>query len=123
MITAAAHRLGALTAVVIGTAARRASHLRAHLLQAADRGEQAAPPDSAGPAVALRIAQALDRLAPARATAARLGARHADSHHHLAAPDEITPLRDAAGGPFDQSLERLRLAAHTLAQPPNRPAL
>ncbi|WP_045878586.1 hypothetical protein [Pseudofrankia sp. DC12] len=123
VITAAAHRLGALVAVVITTAVRRAAHLRAHLLRAADPVGAATLPDSAGPAVALRIAQALDRLTPARATAAQLGARHDESHHHLAVLDEITRLHSAAGGdPFERNLERLRLAAYALAQPPARPA-
>ncbi|MBL7491384.1 hypothetical protein I6A60_36955 [Frankia sp. AgB1.9] len=93
VITAAAHRLGALVAVVISTAARRAAYLRAHLLRAADPVGPADLPDSAGPAVALRIAQALDRLAPARATAAQLGARHDDSQHHLAVLDETPTAR------------------------------
>ncbi|MBL7487901.1 hypothetical protein I6A60_19090 [Frankia sp. AgB1.9] len=122
VITAAAHRLGALVAVVIGTAVRRAAYLRGYLLLAADPTTPAARPDSAGPPVALRIAQALDRLAPARATAAQLGARHDDSHHHLAALNEISPLHDSTGTAFEQTLERLRLTAHTLAQPPTRPA-
>ncbi|OHV57988.1 hypothetical protein [Pseudofrankia sp. BMG5.36] len=122
MIATAAGRLAGLVVLAADSAMTSADHLRRHILDAATPAHPTSsndPPglDGQGARAALTVAQALDRVGQVRDAAARL--EHAPTRTPgPTALDEITPLLgDETGHPFEQAVERMRYAAHTMTWP------
>ncbi|ONH22552.1 hypothetical protein [Pseudofrankia asymbiotica] len=122
IVAAAAGRLAGLVVLAADSATSSADHLRRHILDAAPPSPPTPshdPPELDGQRAhtALTIAQALDRVGQVRDTATRLEHTYAQPRQPTAL-DEVTPLLgDETGHPFEQAVEAMRYAAHTMTWP------